>query len=196
MNFPCAICQYILNGDYLWNIHGSSLNEDRHLLCTPCLIKFSYKNAKCPLRCNNVFNPVQLNPGYKQLVTSANEDFIKNNPTNEANPDKEILENRQQWNEMIHDIDEYIHIDYYPIIYGTGLFENLTYYMRTLKSSDFEENFATIYKLKKESKITDSLSIKVGIKRKLIEEQMRDEIIAQRPRININLSELFDLHRE
>ena len=84
MNFPCVICQYIFKGEYLWNIHGSSLDEDRHILCTPCLIKYSYKNAKCPLRCNNVFNPVQLNPGYKSLITIANEEFIKNNPTTEA----------------------------------------------------------------------------------------------------------------
>ena len=196
MNFPCAICQYILKGEYLWNIHGSSLDEDRHLLCTPCLIKYSHKNAKCPLRCNNVFNPVQLNPGYKQLVTLANDEFIKKNPTHEANPDKEILENRQQWQTIIKKIDEYISVDYYPITYGTGLFETLTYYMRTLKSSDFEENFSTIYKMNEELNLSDSLSIKVGIKRKLIEEQINEELISQRPRINIDLSELFEIHRE
>ena len=188
MNFPCVICQYLFKGDYLWNIHGSSLDEDRHLLCTHCLIKYSHKNAKCPLRCNNVFNPVQLNPGYKGLITLANEKFMKNNPKHEAMADKEVLENRELWNKIILNIDEYIHSDYYPVTYGHGMFKNLTYYMRTLKSTDFEENIEKIYKINSESKLSDSLSVKVGVKRKLIEEQIKEE---ERPSINIDFSYLF-----
>ena len=188
MNFPCVICQYLFKGDYLWNIHGSSQDEDRHLLCTHCLIKYSHKNAKCPLRCNNVFNPVQLNPGYKGLITLANEKFMKNNPKHEAMADKEVLENRELWNKIILNIDEYIHSDYYPVTYGHGIFKNLTYYMRTLKSTDFEENIEKIYKINSESKLSDSLSVKVGVKRKLIEEQIKEE---ERPSINIDFSYLF-----
>ena len=196
MNFPCVICQYIFKGEYLWNIHGSSLDEDRHILCTPCLIKYSHKNAVCPLRCKNEFNPVQLNPGYKTLVTTANEEYITNHPTSLAIADEDVLENRELWNKIIISIDDYIHLDYYPVVYGNGMFQKLTYYMRTLKSSEFEEKLNHIYQMNKESEFSESLSIKVGVKRKLIEEQIHEEVIAQRPRINIDLSELFALHEE
>jgi len=37
------------------------------------------------------------------------------------------------------------------------------------------------------------LTIKIGIKRKYIEEQIQEEV---RPRLSIDLNELFELHRE
>ena len=73
----CMICQYIYDGEYFWNIHGTSKNEDRHLLCTQCLIKFAKKNIQCPYKCTSEFNPIQLQPGYKQLITNQNNDYIK-----------------------------------------------------------------------------------------------------------------------
>ena len=196
MNFPCAICQYIFKGDYLWNIHKSSLDEDRHLLCTPCLIKYSHKNAKCPLRCNNVFNPVQLNPGYKQLITLANEDFIKNNPTHVANPDDEILENRELWDKIITNIDEYINLDYYPNIYGTGLFRTLTCFMRTLKSTDFEDNISNILKMNNDLKLSNSLTVKIGIKRKVLDDQIEQERFEPAQVLEIDLRQLLDMERQ
>ena len=126
-----------------------------------------------------------MNPGYNALVTLANYEYIKKHPTSEAIADEDVLENRELWNKIITNIDEYIHLDYYPVIYGTGLFKNLTYYMRTLKSTDFEESIDKIYKINSESKLSDSLSVKVGVKRKLIEEQIQEEV---RP---LNFSYLF-----
>ena len=193
MNFPCVICQYLFKGDYLWNIHGYSLDEDRHLLCTHCLIKYSNKNIICPLRCNNSFNPVQLNPGYKQLVTLANEEFLKNNPTHEAIADEDVLENRELWDKIIRNVEEYINFDYYPIIYGTGLFRTLTSFMRTMKSEDFEDNISNILKMNNDLKISDSLTVKIGIKRKALDE---DETFEPAQVLEIDLRENLDMQRQ
>ena len=175
MNFPCSICQYIFSGEHLWNIHGNSFDEDRHILCTPCLIKFSHKNAKCPLRCNNSFNPVPLNPGYKNLISLVNEKFMIDNPNDESVPDKDITKNRELWKKLIDNIEDYIHLDFYQDIYGTGPFKNLTCFMNTLKSNEFDENIGQIIKMNDESCLPDNFTVKLGVKRKHIEDQIRQE---------------------
>ena len=194
MNFPCAICQYTLNGDFLWNIHGSSLDEDRHILCTPCLIKYSHENAKCPLRCHNTFNPVRLNKGYNKLITHTNELFINNNSDDKSIPDDDVLKNIQLWNKLIDNIEDYIELDYYPVVYGTGVFKNITHYMRTLKSNDFEDSIEEIFKINNVQNLDDKLTLKIGLKRKIIEDQIEEETNTQRPRIHFNLSDLFEIH--
>jgi len=194
MSFPCLICQYIFEGKYLWNIHGSSLDEDRHLLCSTCLIKYSEKNVKCPLRCNNTFNPIKLNSGYEQLITGLHETFVKENIKHQSIPDEDIIKNRKLWNKLIHNVEDYINLDFYPIVYGIGVFRNLTYFMRTLKSTDFENNIEEIFKINKQIKLTDIFNIKIGVKRKYIEQQIVDEIIEQTPIIELELTQLLNTY--
>ena len=192
MSFPCAICQNLFDGVFLWNMHGSSMDEDRHILCTPCLIKFSSKNAKCPLRCQNSFNPVKLNPGYSELITLCNKNFIKMNPNHHSIPDDDVLKNIKLWDKLITNIEDYINLDYYPNIYGTGLIRTLTCFMRNLKSNNLEESIEEIFNINQKTNLTETFSIKIGIKRKYIEEQIEQEIIEQTPRLEIDLREWLD----
>ena len=187
MSFPCIICHFIFKGKHLWNIHGSSLDEDRHLLCSSCLIKYSEKNAKCPLRCNNKFNPVKLNPGYEQLITSLHYKYIKEHPGHQSIPDEDTIKNRKLWNKLIKNVDEYINLDYYPVIYGIGIFRNLTLFMRTLKSKHFEDNLEEILNINNEEQLSDILHVKVGVKRKYMEEQIEQELHELTPPLEIDL---------
>ena len=144
MSFPCIICQYVFKGDYLWNIHGDSMLEDRHLLCTRCLVKFSHKNAVCPLKCHNIFNPMRLNPGYKSLISKSNKEHVEKNPSDLCVPDDEILKNQKDWDTIVQNIEKYITVDTTPYIYGFGKFCQLTCYMYTLKSIEFEDKMREI----------------------------------------------------
>ena len=184
MTFPCIVCQNIYNGDFLWNLHGNSISEDRHLLCSSCLIKFSKKNATCPLKCGNPYMPVQLNPGYKELLTNVNLDFALKHPTHLNVPDAQDLENQQLWMEIINNVDKYIIQDNYPIVYGCGKFRELTFYMNSLKSHSIENNLKAVISLHDHT-FGEDIEIKVGCKRQIREDDNRLH--------EFNLGEIFAL---
>lgn len=168
IHFPCLICQFVYDGKYLWNIHGNSLTEDRHMLCTPCLIKYCSRNTICPLRCGDPFNPVQLNPGYKRLVTRSNREFIEKFPEDTSIPNESTIKNQKLWLELVTNVEQFITVDTAPVVYGWGRFRHLTYFMHTLKSDSVSKNIEKILKLKSQE-FSEDLDIKVGIKRKLHE---------------------------
>ena len=191
INFPCLICQCVYDGRFLWNIHGNSISEDRHLLCTPCLIKYSKPNAVCPLRCGDPFAPLQLNPGYRSLITKANSDFVSNNPTDTSVPTDSCVEQQELWLKLVTNVDSYITLDHHPVVYGWGKFRQLTYFMSTLKTESVHDNIKDIFALKSES--LSNLDIRVGAKRKADEMTQRLSISNE---ITIDINDILERLRE
>ena len=191
LNFPCLICQFIYDGQFLWNIHGTSLTEDRHMLCTPCLIKFADKNIICPLRCGNPFTPLQLNLGYKKLVTRANKEFIEQFPNETCIPSESNIKNQKIWLELIDNIENYVALDQFPTVYGWGKFRHLTYFMSTLKSNCFHKNIGKILELKQQD-FSEDLDIKVGLKRKLEEIEYNNIQDNEDEEIEVNINDILE----